>query len=111
MVVVDITYMDLIDEIKALGFECTYGSFKKKVSPPFTTIQYAYDSGMKADNQNYKDIGDYQLELYTKIKHPPSETLVQDKLKELRLPYGKTETRIKSEDLYQIVYDIQLIGG
>ena len=111
MVVVDITYMDLKGEMEALGFPCTYGSFKSSPPIPFTVIQFAYSGDMMADNQNYKDIGNYQLEYYNSIKFPPDETLIQNKLKELRLPYTKTEVFLDSEDLYQVIYDIQLIGG
>ena len=105
------TYMDLINEIKALGFSCTYGSFKSTPSIPFCTVNFAYNNDMIADNQNYQDVGQYQLELYTTTKHPPSEQLIENRLKELRLPYTKVETFLDSEDLYQIIYEIQLIGG
>lgn len=105
------TYMDLINELKSLGFPVTYGSFKSSPTPPFITVQFAYNNDIIADNQNYQDVGDYQVELYTTVKHPPTEQLVQGKLKELRLPYTKVETFLDSEDLYQVIYEIQLIGG
>ena len=102
------TYMNLIDEMEVLGFECTYGSFKSSPPIPFTVVQFSYSNDMMADNQNYKDIGNYQLEYYNSIKYPPDEILIENKLKELRLPYMKTEAFLDSEDLRQIVYDIQL---
>ena len=109
MVVVDMTYMDLKGEMEALGFPCAYGSFKSAPPIPFTVIQFAYSDDMMADNHNYKDIGNYQLEYYNSIKFPPDEILIQNKLKELKITYTKTEDYIESENLYQIVYDIQLI--
>lgn len=105
------TYMELINHIRDLGLPCAYGSFATPPDLPYAIVVYAYDSDLQADNQNYAEVGNYQLELYHSIKHPPSENLIQDKLKELRLPYRKTETFIDSEKLYQIVYDIKLIGG
>ena len=105
------TYMDLINEIKALGFSCTYGSFKSKPPIPFCTVNFAYNNDMIADNQNYQDVGQYQLEYYNSIKYPLDEQKIESKLKELRLPYTKVETFLDSEDLYQIIYEIQLIGG
>jgi len=105
------TYLDIKQEMKNLGFPCKYGSFKSSPTPPFTTIQLAYNNDIMADNQNYEGIGNYQLELYTTSKHPPSEQLIENKLKELRLPYTKVETFLDSEDLYQVIYEIQLIGG
>lgn len=105
------TYSDLIRAIRETGLPCTYSSFADPPPLPYTVVQYAYDSDLIADNQNYAEVGNYQLELYHNVKHPPSEKLVQDKLKELRLPYRKTEVYIDSEKLYQVVYEIQLIGG
>jgi hypothetical protein len=101
--------MDLIDEIKFIGFPCTYGSFKSQPPIPFVTVQLAYNNDMIADNHNYKDIGNYQLEYYNSIKYPPDEQKIENKLKELRLPYSKVESFLDSEDLYQIIYEIQLI--
>lgn len=105
------TYLDLIEEMETLGFPCTYGSYKSAPKLPYTVIQFYNDDDFKADNHNYLDIGDYQLEYYNSKKYPPDEKKIEDRLKELRLPYSKTEAFLDSEDLYQIVYEIQLIGG
>jgi hypothetical protein len=105
----ELKYTNLIDEIKSLNFPCIYGSYKSSPSIPFTTVVFAYSNDMMADNNNYAAIGNYQLEYYNKIKFPPDEKKIENKLKELRLPYIKTETYIESEDLYQIIYEFQLI--
>lgn len=102
-------YKDIINEMRVLGFPCTYGEFKEEQTPPYTVILFSQSNDFMADNHNYKDIGNYQLELYHNIKHPPSETLIEDKLKELRIPYFKSETPIEREKMYQVVYEIQLI--
>ena len=102
---------ELYQELKSLGLPVAYGSFKETQTPPFITYQFSYGSDLIADNQNYKEIENFQIELYTAIKHPPIESLVQDKLKELRLPYSKVEVFLDSEDLYQVIYEIQLMGG
>ena len=49
------------------------------------------------------------MELYTDKKDLASEKLVEDKLKEMYLPYYKTETKLETEGMYQIVYEINLI--
>lgn len=107
---------ELATALVSTGLPVAYGEFinteeNPAPGPPFITYQFAFDSDLKADNQNYAEIGNYQVELYTDRKDPVREKLVQDKLKELRLPYEKTETWIESERLRQVVYDIQLIGG
>jgi len=105
------TYMGLIQAMKDLGFPCTYHHFVTPPTPPYTVVLHAYSSDIIADNQNYADIGNYQLELYHTIKHPPSEKKIEDKLRELRIPYQKVETYLESEGLYQIIYQVRLIGG
>lgn len=110
------TQTELHQALKSLGMPVAYGEFKSTPenpapAPPFITYQFAYSSDLIADNQNYVDVSNFQIELYTAVKDLAKETRVQDKLKELRLPYSKTETWLESEDLRQVIYEIQLIGG
>ncbi len=110
------TLAELAAELEKLEIPIAYGEFvdteeNPAPSPPFITYQFAYDSDAMADNQNYTEIGNVQIELYTNKKEPETEKLIQDKLKELRLPYSKIESWIESERLRQVVYEIQLIGG
>lgn len=104
------TQAELYQALKAIGYPVAYSHFKDTPSPPFITYQFAYSNDMMADNQNYAEISNFQVELYTADKDLAVESAVQNKLKELGLPYTKTETWIDSEKLYQIIYEIQLIG-
>src|SRR5690606_12930439 len=105
------TQAELYQALKSLGMPVAYGSFSSPVSPPFITYQFAYNSDMMADNQNYVEISNFQVELYTNKKDLAVEKLVQDKLKELGLPYSKVEAWLDDEKLFQVIYEIQLIGG
>lgn len=105
------TQAELFQALKSLGMPVAYGSFSSPISPPFITYQFAYSSDVKADNQNYVEINNFQIELYTAKKDLAAEKLVQDKLKELGLPYSKIETWLEEEKLFQVIYEIQLIGG
>jgi hypothetical protein len=105
------TQAELYQALKSIGFPVAYGSFADPVTPPFITYQFAYSNDMKADNQNYVPIDDFQIELYTTKKDIVAEQKVQDKLKELGLPYRKFETYLNEENMYQILYEVQLIGG
>lgn len=105
------TYMDLIEEMESLGFPCAYGNFKTSPPIPFTVVAFSHSNDFMADNQNYQEVGYYQLEYYNDKKYPPDEMKIENRLKELRLPYTKTEVFLDSENLYQIVYEIKLIGG
>jgi hypothetical protein len=109
--VVKMTQAELLQALKSIGYPVAYGSFSNPVTPPFITYQFSYSSDMIADNQNYVEISNFQVELYTDKKDLNAEKLVQDKLKELGLPYRKFETYLDTENLYQILYEIQIIGG
>jgi hypothetical protein len=109
--VANMTQTELYQALKSIGFPVAYGSFTSPVTPPFITYQFVNSSDMIADNHNYVDIENFQIELYTEKKEPATERLVQDKLKELGLPYSKVETWLDSENLRQIIYEVQIIGG
>lgn len=105
------TQAELYQALKSIGYPIAYGSFSSPVTPPFITYQFAYSNDMMADNVNYVAIEDFQIELYTAKKDLVAEQKVQDKLKELGLPYRKFEAYLDEEKMYQILYEVQLIGG
>lgn len=110
------TQAELFTALKNLGMPVAYSEFvstpeNPAPSPPFITYQFTNGDDLKADNQNYVEISSFDVELYTAKKDPTTEKLVQDKLKELRLPYLKSEMWISSERMFQVIYAIQLIGG
>lgn len=105
------TQAQLFQALKSLGMPVAYGSFTAPVEPPFITYQFTFSNDLMADNINVVEISNFDVELYTTTKDLAREKLVQDKLKELGLPYRKTETWINDEKMYQIIYEIQLVGG
>jgi hypothetical protein len=109
--VVNLTLVELKQALESIGFPLAYGSFSKPVTPPFITYQFTFSNDFIADNINYVPIENFQVELYTDKKDLAAEKKVQDKLKELGLPYRKFETWIDEEKVYQILYEIQILGG
>ncbi|WP_419877728.1 hypothetical protein [Brevibacillus centrosporus] len=110
------TQAELYQALESLGLPIVYGQFESTESdpappPPFITYQFSYSSDLMADNHNYVSIENFQIELYTVKKDLASEKLVQDKLKELQVPYRKTAAWLDDEKLWQIIYEVQLIGG
>ncbi|MBE2905405.1 hypothetical protein HPJ99_06870 [Anoxybacillus flavithermus] len=105
------TQAELYQALKSIGYPVAYSSFSSPVTPPFITYQFAYSNDLIADNINYVSIDDFQIELYTAKKDLVAEQKVQDKLKELGLPYRKFEAYLDSEKLFQIIYEIQILGG
>ena len=110
------TLQELYTALKAIGYPVAYSHFldtqqSPAPAPPFITYREAYSNDLIADNQNYVPVSNVQIELYTDRKDPAAEAAVQNKIKELGLPYSKTETYIEDERLFQVIYEIQLIGG
>ena len=103
------TWQELAGELQALGYPVVYHSFKEPKAPPFITIAYVNNNDLIADNFNYKDIGNYQVELYTKNKNTAVEQEVESVLKSNKLAYSKLEFSLESENLRQIVYELNII--
>lgn len=80
-------------------------------APPFVTYQYGYGGDIMADNINYVSKPTMQIELCTFKKDLASEKLLEDAFKSASLTYRKTEARIPGQKTYQVIYEIQLIGG
>jgi len=110
------TLAELNQALKAIGYPVAYSHFvdtpqNPAPKPPFIVYREAYSSDVMADNINYVGVSNIQIELYTDHKDLTAEAAVQNKLKELGLPYSKTGTYLEDEKLFQTIYEIQLIGG
>ncbi len=106
------TYLDIMAGMESIGLPCNYHKWSQAPALPYTLITHTENDDLMADNHNYFDIGNYRLELYTAVKHPPTEQLVEDWLKAQRIPYGKSSPGfIDSESMFLTAYDIRLIGG
>ena len=88
------------------GLPVAYHHFKTPPKPPYIVYLFAYSSNFGADNKVHKEIPNYQVELYTTIKDPASEKLVEDLFDANDIYWEKTETYIESEGLYQVLYEI-----
>lgn len=102
------TQAELFAELKKLNMPVTYSHFSKPPGLPYLVYRRAESDDLIADNQNYKSVTGYDVELYTEKIDLLVEKYVEDKLKELRLPYSKIGVWIESEELYMIRYGITL---
>lgn len=102
------THAELLGHLQDIGLPLRYHHFSSPPEPPYLVFFFSYSGDLIADNINYAPASNYQIELYTNKKDLASETLVENRLKEIRLPYLKTETWLESEGLYQIIYEVKL---
>ncbi len=103
------TQKELFKALKETGLPVAYNHFINPPNPPYLVYLFSYSNDFMADDYNYEEIGNYQIELYTTKKDIENENKVENKLKEFELPYSKIETYIESEELFQILYQTILI--
>ena len=87
------TYENVIEMLEEAGLPLAYDHFAEGESPdpPFLVF--------------------LNIELYTDVKDPETETQIEDILIAHDLPYEKSEVWIESEKLYEVLYQTQIIGG
>lgn len=101
-----------LEKLKALlestGIPTTYRAWPERKAPPLPFICYlvAYSNNFCADSVVYYPINHIQIELYTTLKDPVSESKVETALSSFC--WEKSETYIDSERCYQILYEIEV---
>ena len=92
--------------LKTINLPVAYHHFKTPPEPPYIVYLFSYSSNFGADNKVHGKVNNYQVELYTTIKDPASEKLIEDALNGADVYWEKTEMYIDSEGLYQVLYEI-----
>jgi hypothetical protein len=92
--------------LKTTGLPVAYHHFTSPPTPPYIVYLFSYNTNFGADNKVYSGAKNFQVELYTTIKDPASEKLVEDLFDANDIFWDKTETYIESEGLYQVLYEI-----
>lgn len=108
------TYTQISEMISGIGYPYAYYQFANDPQnppppPPFICFYYPNSDDLKADNVNYARIDALIIELYTDEKDFIAETAVESVLKYYEIPFGKTETYIDSEKMFQITYTMEVV--
>ena len=101
----------LYTALSATGISVAYRSFITPQTPPFIVYLYSGSDDFYADNENYVQVGNWQVELYAQTKDIASEQTVEKALKEAGFTWAKYEAWLNEEDLLQILYLIQDVEG
>lgn len=96
----------LANLLKTTGLPVAYHHFIKPPAPPYVVYLSSHSSNFGADDKVYSKSPNYQVELYTTKKDLASEKLLEDLFDDNDIYWEKTETYIKSEGLYQVLYEI-----
>jgi len=99
---------ELYTLLKTTGLPVAYHAFKKPPSLPYLVYLFTFSDNFGADNKVHSRADVYQVELYTVKKDPVIETKLEAALDGAELYWDKSETFIESEDMYQILYEIEI---
>jgi hypothetical protein len=103
------TLVELKQILDTTGYPVAYSHFNSLVDAPFITYLDAFSNNYFADNKVHTKVKNVQVELYTNYKDLTAESTLEDILDANEIPYETTETFIKSEQLFQKIYEIGVI--
>lgn len=86
-----------------------YAFPKPGQAPPYLVYYSPGRSDFFADDLNYQGILDLNIELYTKTKNYSLEQSIEAAMTAKGLAYGKIETFIESDGVFQITYTTEVI--
>lgn len=103
---------ELIRILTELGIPYAYDHFAEGESPepPFVCYLFPGSDNFSADGRAYFKINEVRVELYTDYKDLALEKKLEDVLDAHGIFYGRSETWIESEKLYEVLYSFELEG-
>lgn len=101
---------DLYGALKTVCSNVAYREFVTPVEPPFICYLFTRSDDLMADDVNFLDISEFDIELYTDKKDPSLEASLEDALRSLGLTWTREETSVESEHLNEVVYSVPVIG-
>ena len=106
-------YEDIVNMLEETNLPFAYDHFAEgeALEPPFICFLFPGTSNVFADNVVWQKINDLNIELYTNKKEPALEAELEDVLTAHEFPYEKSEVWIESENMYEVLYQTQMIGG
>ena len=105
------TYAEIQSILSEIGLPFAYDHFAEGESPapPFVVFLFPRSDNFGADDIVYKKINVLHIELYTDAKAPDIENQIEAVLSGYGLYYDKTEVWIADEQLYEVLYEMEVI--
>ena len=104
------TYEQIAEMMEEIGLPFAYHHFAEGESPapPFLLFLSPGENPFSADNVAYFSCKQLDIELYTDKKQPELEEQVEAVLAQHEIYYKKTELFIDSEELYEVLYEMEV---
>lgn len=105
------TYQEVAAMVAEIGYPNAYYQFPEgtEQATPFVCFYFPNDNDFKADNKNYKTIEHLIIELYTDTKSFTAESAVEQVLASHGMVWSRSEGKIDSERMYEVVYEMDVI--
>ena len=102
------TYEQIAEMMEEMGLPFAYHHYAEGESPepPFLLFLSPRENPFSADNVAYFSCKQLDIELYTDKKLPELEEQVEAVLAQHEIYYTKTELFIDSEELYEVLYEM-----
>lgn len=97
--------------VEEIGLPFNYYQFPEgtEQAPPFIIWFLGPDDDFKADNKNFCNIEQLNIELYTSTKNFELESQVEAVLEKYEITYHKESERIDSEKVWQTSWEMEVI--
>lgn len=104
------THQEVIKLMESIGLPCAYDHFVEGESPdpPFLVYLYPRSDNFAADGMVYFKVNRLNIELYTDLKDVELEETVEAVLDKYGIFYEKSEVLIESENLYEVLYQMEV---
>lgn len=105
-------FQALFEALQATGFPVAYHHFNVADPPasfPFICWMVDYTDDLKADDFNYVGRTNVRIELYYQTPNWEDQEKLERQLQSLDLTFDKEEVWIEQEQIYQMIYESELI--
>lgn len=106
------TYEEIYEALNSLeDIPVTYYAYPTNHVPPLPFMVYYFpnDNDDPADDTNYGRIMQLNVELYTEHKDFQTEARVESLLSSMGLVYTRAEQYITSEEMYEVLYESEVV--
>jgi hypothetical protein len=104
------TFEQINDMVGEIGLPYAYYQFAENEAPklPYVIFYVPKTDNFGADNEMYYSIKNLDIELYTEQKSPFIEEMVEEVLKAHHIFFNKTESYLDSEEMFEVLYEMQV---
>lgn len=104
------THQEVMTMLAEMNLPYVYDHFVEGESPdpPFLVFLYPGSNHFAADGKVYFKVNRLNIELYTNKKDVELEETVEAVLDRHGIFYGKSEVWIESENLYEVLYQMEV---